>query len=368
MLQPQNYCCLNPDCIAVGQYERGNINVHSQKDKRLGCKECNKTFSHTKGTPFYGLKKPMDLVRICLILLAYGCPVCAIVAAFGYDKRTVESWVEKAGSHCEKIHESLVCQQREVEQVQGDEICVRKRGGGYFWVALAIESKTRLCLAYSVGKSRNKLLIQRLCDQVRKCCEPTDLLWLTDGLSTYVNCIKRAFSDKVKTGKIGRPKLQVWQGLHIVQCIKTYQKKGKRWQCKGVGKCKIAYGSLSNISGLLAKCETMKVANTAYIERLNATFRSRVTPLIRRTRFTTNKPERIESYLYFTGTIYNFCRVHESLGKTPAMEADIVNRVWTYQELFEYKVSPKWIPPKTRGRKSSKYKQKLRKWGYHGLL
>lgn len=31
---------------------------------------------------------------------------------------------------------------------------------------------------------------------------------------------------------------------------------------------------------------------------------------------------------------YNFCRVHQTLRETPAMEAGIANRIWTLRELL----------------------------------
>jgi hypothetical protein len=40
---------------------------------------------------FEGLRKPKALIVIVVTLLAYGCPIQAIVQAFGLDERTVAS-------------------------------------------------------------------------------------------------------------------------------------------------------------------------------------------------------------------------------------------------------------------------------------
>jgi transposase-like protein len=71
-------------------------------------------------------------------LLAYGCPIQAIVAAFGLDERTVVSWQERAGKHCKGVHEHLVERPRELGQVQGDEIRVKIQGG-VVWMARALQ-------------------------------------------------------------------------------------------------------------------------------------------------------------------------------------------------------------------------------------
>jgi transposase-like protein len=66
--------------------------IHSQKERRYRCKRCSKTFSETIGTALYRVHKPHELVTIVVTLLAYGCPVQAIVAGFGLDERTVARW------------------------------------------------------------------------------------------------------------------------------------------------------------------------------------------------------------------------------------------------------------------------------------
>jgi transposase-like protein len=50
---------------------------------------------------FAGLRKPTELIVIVVTLLSYGCPLQAIVKAYGLDERTVASWRDRAGEHCE---------------------------------------------------------------------------------------------------------------------------------------------------------------------------------------------------------------------------------------------------------------------------
>jgi hypothetical protein len=66
----------------------GNISSHSQAEQRCYCNVYETTFSVKKGTIFYRLKTDPVRVMLVLTLLAYGCPVQAIVAAFGFDERT----------------------------------------------------------------------------------------------------------------------------------------------------------------------------------------------------------------------------------------------------------------------------------------
>ena len=90
-MNPETVFCPNPDCPARGQIGKGNIGVHSRKERRYICHVCGKTFTETKGTVFHRLRTPRDIVTIVITLLAYGCPIQAIIMAFGLDEKTVLS-------------------------------------------------------------------------------------------------------------------------------------------------------------------------------------------------------------------------------------------------------------------------------------
>ena len=133
-MDPQQIFCHNSDCPASGKVGCGNIGVHSRKQQRYICHECKTTFTQSKGTPFYRLRYSCDVVTQVITLLAYGCPLQAIVAAFGIDERTVASWQQRAGEHCQQVHQHLVQQPRDLGQVQADEIRVKYQGGiGWLW-------------------------------------------------------------------------------------------------------------------------------------------------------------------------------------------------------------------------------------------
>ena len=92
-MNPQTQFCHNPACCARGQMGQGNIVVHSHVEQRYRCQTCGHTFAATTGTPFYRVHTAADVVTIVLTLLCHGCPIQAIVAAFGLDERTVAAWV-----------------------------------------------------------------------------------------------------------------------------------------------------------------------------------------------------------------------------------------------------------------------------------
>ena len=101
---PRAYSAPTPPARTGASSDKGNVKVHSHKERRFRCLTCGKTFAATKGTPFYRLHKDQSLFLCVITLLAHGCPVPAVVAAFGLDERTVADWQHKAGEHCQAVH------------------------------------------------------------------------------------------------------------------------------------------------------------------------------------------------------------------------------------------------------------------------
>ena len=96
-MDPRTQFCHNLDCPARGQVGQGNIRIHSRKERRYRCLRCRRSFAATSGTVFFRLHTAVDLVTVVLTLLCHGCPLQAIVAAFGLDERTVAAWQLRAG-------------------------------------------------------------------------------------------------------------------------------------------------------------------------------------------------------------------------------------------------------------------------------
>ncbi len=305
---------------------------------------------------FEGLRKPVDLIVIVITLLAYGCPVQAIVHAFGLDERTVAAWRDRAGAHCQQVHQAIVEQGKlDLMHVQADEIRV-KGCKMIAWMGLALMVSTRLWLAGVVQPSRDRGLADRLLSQVRRCAVSLrPLLVLTDGWSAYPGSIRRAFREKVKrTQGVGRACLQVWSELHIGTVIKRTEKKRVVEITR-----RMAYGLLSQAEQLVQASRGGTVLNTAFIERLNGTFRERLANLTRRSRHAARRIFALETGMYLIGCTYNFCFVHHELSKakhvgspcTPAMAAGLTDHVWSICELLRYRIAPlPWVSPAKRGR------------------
>jgi transposase-like protein len=361
-MDPTTVFCPNLACPARGQRGQGNVRIHSRKAQRFLCTECHKTFSATKGTALYRLRTPAETVALVVTLLAHGCPLQAIVVAFGFDERTVASWLARAGGQGQAVQEYLVEQPRDLGHVQADEIRVKMQGG-ILWMALAMMVQTRLWLAGEVSEHRDMALIRRLIERVRACALCRPLLFCTDGLCSYIRAIRETFRDPVQTGSQGRPRLRPWRNVCIGQVVKRYAQR------------RVVEVERRIVAGTPARVETLRrrshgdgVINTAYIERLNATFRERLASLTRRGRALARRTLTLQHGMYLIGTVYNFCTPHASLahiggGTTPAIAAGITDHCWTVQALLSFHVPPpRWAPPSRRGRRSQALQRLIARW------
>ena len=366
-MDPTTTFCPNMACPARGQTGQGNIGIHSCKEERFICTACRKTFSATKGTAFYRLRTSAETVSLVGTLLAPGGPLQAIVVAFGYDERTVAGWGVRAGIHGQGVQEHLVEQPRDLGQVQADEIRVKKQGG-IVWMALAIMVCTRWWLGGEVSEQRDLPLIRRLLERVRRCAAHRPLLVCTDGLVSYIRAVRETFRDPVPTGTGGRPRLRAGRNVLIAQVVKRYARRRVVETER-----RIVDGTPARVETLRRRSQGAGGINTAYIERLNATFRERLASLTRRGRALARRTLTLQHGMYLIGTVYNFCTPHASLppsrsGTTPAMAAGITDHCWTVQELLSFHVPPsRWTPPTKRGRPSHALKCLIERWcGNHG--
>jgi IS1 family transposase len=96
-----------------------------------------------------------------------------------------------------------------------------------------------------------------------------------------------------------------------------------------------------------------KHISTSYVERQNLTMRMQMHRFTRLTNAFSKKIDNLGYAVALHFMHYNFCRVHQTLRVTPAMEAGIADHVWTVEELV-------LIMPEPVAKKRGTYKPRSR--------
>ena len=208
----------------------------------------------------YRLRTATATVTRVVTLLAHGCPPQAIVAACGFDERTVARWMARGGVQGQAVQEHLVEQPRDLGQVQADAIRVKKPGG-MVWMALAMMIRTRLWRAGEVSEHRDMPLMRRLIERVRRGAAPRPLLVCPDGFCSSIRAMRETFRDPVPTGKGGRPRLRPWRHVLIAQVVKRDARR-----CVVATERRIVDGTPARVETLRRRSQGGGVINTAYIE------------------------------------------------------------------------------------------------------
>jgi IS1 family transposase len=254
--------------------------------------------------------------------LVEGTSINATCRMTGVAKMTVLKLLRDLGCACAAYHHEHVHGLR-VRRLQCDEVwsfvgakaknvrpAKAAEGWGDVWTWTAIDADTKLCVSYFVGgrdaASANEFM-QDVAERVRGKLQIT-----TDGHKVYVNAVEDAFGMDVDYAQ-----LQKIYGAPSDEDIRRYSPA----RCIGCD-MKVVSGN-----------PDPKHVSTSYVERANLTMRM---SMRRFTRLTNGFSKKFDNHchaiaLYFM--FYNFCRAHQTLRVTPAMEAGLVNHVWTLEEL-----------------------------------
>jgi hypothetical protein len=229
-------------------------------------------------------------------------------------------------------------------------------------MALAVES--RLWLGGVIGPERDRPFLRAVVRLIRTATRSPAVRICVDGLQGYVNAVRFVFRRPVHTGAPGRPRLEAEEGWQMGQVVKQYAKK----HVVAVSQ-RVVEGSAVAIRQVLERTGGGTQINTAFIERLNATFRARLVTLVRRGRALARTEATLEAGMYLVGCAYNFCWSHQSLRlpapegagriwieRTPAMAAGLTPVRWSMRELLCYPVPPR-RPAVVQRRRRSKAAQ-----------
>jgi IS1 family transposase len=261
--------------------------------------------------------------RQVVAALVEGNGIRATVRMTGVSKNTIAKLLVELGAACtDYLDKALV--NLNSKRIQCDEIwsfCYAKEknvpqemrgtfGYGDVWTWVGMDADSKLIVSWLVagrdaGSAHGFMqdLAKRLSNRVQL---------TTDGHRVYLNAVENAFGSNIDYAmlvKIYGNEAAKESRYSPAECI----------DCKQIA-----------ITGR----PEAKHISTSYVERQNLTMRMHMR---RFTRLTNAHSKKIENHIASIAIHYmhyNFCRVHESIRVTPAMEAGISNHVWSIEEMI----------------------------------
>jgi IS1 family transposase len=255
----------------------------------------------------------------CLI---EGCSVRATVRMTGAVKNTVVRLLADIGTACAAYHDRYVRNLR-VRRLQCDEIWQfvgskaknvsiekKQEGWGDVWVWIGIDADTKLVVSYLVGGRDGGWAMEFMQDCANRIRGRVQVT--TDGHRAYLDAVENAFGADIDYAQ-----LQKIYGAPMDEEVRRYSPA----RCIGA--------DMKVVSGDPGP----KHVSTSFVERQNLTLRMQNR---RFTRLTNGFSKKIENHCYSVALhymYYNYCRVHQTLRVTPAMEARLTDHVWSLEEL-----------------------------------
>jgi IS1 family transposase len=256
--------------------------------------------------------------------LTEGVSVRAAERLTGVNRGTLLSLGVRIGQGCAALHDRLM-RDLNVSRIELDEawsFVAKKqarltpedgtdKGDQYVFVAIAGAAKA--ILSYRVGKRNQEHTSAFVADLRARVLGAPEIS--SDGWTCYPGAIEDAFGIDVTYGQIEKH-YGVQAGV-VVEAARRYSPA----QVVGVSKRRVV-GRPRHIS-------------TSYVERQNLTLRMQQRRFTRLTNAFSKKLENHTAAVALYAAAFNFCRVHETLRVTPAMQLGITDHIWSIGELVD---------------------------------
>src|ERR1700730_15152231 len=256
--------------------------------------------------------------------LCEGLGIRATVRMTGASKNTIVKLLAEIGEACNK-YQDITLRNLPCKKIQCDEIwsfCYAKDknvprekrgqfGFGDVWTWTALCADTKLIVSWQVGDRDAGVAHAFMEDLAGRLANRVQLT--TDGHRVYLNAIEHAFGSNVDYAM-------------LVKLYGQERDKEATYSPAKVITCRAVR--------IIGDPETKHIS-TSYVERSNLTMRMSMRRFARLTNAFSKKVENHIAALSLYFMYYNFCRVHQTLRLTPAMEAGVSDHIWEIEEIMD---------------------------------
>jgi len=255
--------------------------------------------------------------------LVEGNSIRATVRMTGVAKNTVAKLLAEIGTACaeyqDKVFRNLSCKRIQCDEIwnfvyaKDANIPADKQGQfgvGSVWTWAAIDADTKLIPSWVVGRRDAGTAFAFMHDLAARLRNRVQLT--TDGHRVYLNAVESAFGSEIDYAML----------------VKMYGSDASESESRySPAEC------IGTQSATITGHPNPKHISTSYVERQNLTMRMGMRRFTRLTNGFSKKVENLRHAVALHFMHYNFCRVHQTLRVTPAMEAGVTDHVWTIGEV-----------------------------------
>ena len=239
----------------------------------------------------------------------------------GIARNTITALLIDLAEACAGYHDRYVRNLR-VRRLQCDEIWnfvgakaknatpeKKAEGWGDTWTWTALDADTKLCISYLVGGRDLGWATEFMQDCASRITNRVQIT--TDGHRAYLEAVENAFGADIDYAQLQK----------IYGAPTENETRYSPAKCIGCD-VKVVSGN-----------PDPKHVSTSFVERQNLSMRMSIRRFTRLTNAFSKKVQNHAAAVALWFMYYNFCRIHQTLRVTPAMEAGLSDHVWSLMEL-----------------------------------
>lgn len=251
--------------------------------------------------------------------LVEGNSLRATARITGVARMTIEKLLRDLGAACRIYHNEHVTNLK-TRRIQCDEIwsfvgskkknvpADKQEEYGDVWTWTAIDADTKLIISYLVGRRTTPNAFQLVWDIAARVTNERPQI-TTDGLVWYAQAVAEALP---------------WADFGQLTKVYAAEATGRYSPPQFVSAQRAAIQGDPNPRHI----------STSFVERQNLTMRMHMRRFTRLTNGFSKKISMHEHAVSLHFMHYNFCRIHQTLRVTPAMEAGIAKHAWSIEDLI----------------------------------
>lgn len=210
-----------PECQSTDYRLHETYSLQSgEKREQYRCGDCGTYFSETANTPMAGLRTPLSKIILVLTSLNEGIGINAAARLFQVSKNSIYGWLERMAALKEVLMLYALCHQFLQTVIEGDEFYTRvyenrPPAESEGWTIALMERASRFLWELQCGERDETLFANAIQTLAQIIAQTNDLTLVTDGERRYGNLLFAICRQTLRTGKPGRPKTTLPQGVKV---------------------------------------------------------------------------------------------------------------------------------------------------------
>ena len=298
----------------------------------LRCRDCGLSFSETKNTFLQGVRTPASAIWKVLKARTEGMSLNAACRVFGIAKNTLLSWECKFSElyHTLFIYSMVHAFIQLV--IEGDEFYTKvnknvpaEKSSG--WTIVLMDRASRFIWELSCGKKDRSLFEKAIKTLAELVDQTEDISLVTDGERRYGKILFEICHEFLRTGKPGRPRKTLKQGINV-------RVKNKGSQAHKKGRKKPKYQTTCPLHPETSAQISDEATHANHVEANNSAMRRKCSAYRRKTNTYAKSKTGLQRVLDVYWIVHNFVRAHFTTKKVPAVSLGVIEKGFTPIDLF----------------------------------